>query len=139
MNHVRDRRRSRRHNSIQQHGIVSARVKPARDVSIINACAGGVLIDGLHRLLPNSRIEVQFSALAERSASLRGRVLRCAVSRLEASAIWYQAAIRFDHLLPWLYEEDRGWDPVLGDEMELVDSPRSAIIVVPSMTEALAT
>ena len=73
---------------------------------LINISAGGALIDTTHRLLPGSSVEL----LVERNhyrASVRGRVLRCAVVRVRPSAVCYRGAIGFDRCLPWFVEPER--------------------------------
>ena len=50
MKFTRDRRRSSRRHSINDHGIVHTRVRPGREVLLVNASAEGVLIDAAHRL-----------------------------------------------------------------------------------------
>jgi len=95
-----DRRRTPRWPSTGRHGIVSARARPGRDVQVIDVSAGGALIETAHRLLPGSAIELLL-ATAHRQTSIKGRVLRCRVARLGASAVWYRGAIGFDGPLPW--------------------------------------
>jgi PilZ domain-containing protein len=92
-----DRRTSPR-TSIEEHGIVSARVRPGHRVAVIDVSAGGAQIEGANRLLPGAAVDLQIET-AHRRATLRGRVLRCGVVRLRASSIWYRAAIAFDRQL----------------------------------------
>ncbi len=107
--------RTQRSESPHEHGIVSARVRPGLEVTVVNVSSGGALIDAAHRLLPGSGIELQLST-RERHVSMRGRVLRCSVARLYASQLCYRAAIGFDRHLPWLVEIDRGGYGLLGSE-----------------------
>jgi hypothetical protein len=115
MNNGDDRRRNRRAASIQDHKIVEARVRPGHDVSLVDISAEGALVDAAHRLLPGASIELQL-ATRDRRLSVRGRVLRCTVARLNASVVWYRAAIGFDRHLPWVLDRDRSGYPVLGPE-----------------------
>jgi hypothetical protein len=39
-------------------------------------------------------------------ASIRGRILRCAVVLLRPANVHYRAAIQFDSYLPWFVEAD---------------------------------
>jgi hypothetical protein len=98
-----DRRRAPRWPSAEQHGIGCARARPGREVRVIDVSAGGALIETAHRLLPGSAIELLL-ATSHRQTSIRGRVLRCRVARLDASTVWYRGAIGFDGPLLW-YDE----------------------------------
>lgn len=99
-----ERRRMRRHR-LHEHDITTARIKPGRQASLIDVCAGGALIETAHRLLPGSPIELHL-ATAERHVAMRGHVLRCTVVRLRASAVSYRGAIGFDGHLPGVREDD---------------------------------
>lgn len=111
-----ERRRARRRQTFDEHGVASARVRPGHDVALVNVSAGGALIETQRRLLPGSFIELQLTAGA-RSATLRARVLRCSVARLRASFISYCGAVGFDRDLPWFVDcEDIGY-PVPESEM----------------------
>ena len=93
-----DRRTSPR-TGIEEHGIVSARVRPGHRVAVIDVSAGGALIEGANRLLPGAAVDLQIETVHRRTA-LRGRVLRSAVIRLRSSSVCYRAAIAFDRQLP---------------------------------------
>ena len=67
--------------------------------------ASGALIETSHRLLPGNAVELQMEAKNGRMC-VRGRVLRCSVSKVRASWICYRGAIAFDRHLPWLHDED---------------------------------
>lgn len=95
-----DRRQSRRLESVDQHRIVSTRVRPGHRARIVDVSAAGALVETDYRLLPGAPIELQMQT-ATRDARVRGRVLRSAVAKLHASSICYRGAIRFDHQLPW--------------------------------------
>jgi PilZ domain-containing protein len=96
-----DRRAARRQHSIAEHGIVSARVRPGIEASVVNVSAGGALIETSQRLLPGTSIEICFDQ-EKRLPAVRGRVLRCAVTHLRPDQICYRGAILFDHRLSWL-------------------------------------
>ena len=99
-----ERRGSIRRSAPDDHGVVSARVRPGHHAALIDVSAGGALIETAHRLLPGAAIEVQLETSSSRE-SLKGRVLRCAVSGLRASAIHYRAAIAFERPLVWFAED----------------------------------
>lgn len=104
-----ERRRDERLQTVAQHGIARARVRPGHDVTLVDVAAGGALIETGRRLLPGSFVELLLSDGA-RSATVRGQVLRCAVARLCATAIAYRGAIGFDRDLSWfLAREGNGY------------------------------
>lgn len=98
----RRRARRRRHN---EHGIIAARVRPGIDVALIDVSADGALIETSRRLLPGTAVELQLETRQARAA-VRGRVVRCSVSRLRASSVSYRGAVSFDRTLPWLADEE---------------------------------
>jgi hypothetical protein len=102
---VDDRRRARRLPSLAEHGVASARVRPGQEVEVIDISAGGALVECARRLLPGTMIELLLTA-GGRSASVRGRVLRCAVFALQPSSVSYRGAIGFDKELPWFLDLD---------------------------------
>jgi PilZ domain-containing protein len=92
----------RRHFSrtgAEEHGIVSARVRPGHLVVVIDVSAGGALIEISRRLLPGSAVDLQIDTTL-RPTTIRGRVLRCAVIRLHSESVSYRAAIEFDRQWP---------------------------------------
>jgi hypothetical protein len=104
-----DRRRSVRHYRLEDHGIVTTRVRPGHRAVLINISASGALIETAHRLLPGASVDLHVERNNYR-ASVRGRVLRCSVVRVRAASISYCGAIGFDRCLPWFVEPD-GVDP----------------------------
>jgi hypothetical protein len=115
MNDSIDRRHALRHHTFDEHGIEHARVRPGREVLIVNVSSGGVLVETPHRLLPGSLIELHLRT-ADRRVSVRGRVLRCAVARLRADDLWYRGAIGFDLELPWFSDRhDSGHTVPIGE------------------------
>jgi PilZ domain len=102
-----DRRRARRHRTIHDHGIVSARVRPGREASLLDVSAGGALVETTYRLLPGSHIELHV-ATNECRASVRGGVLRCAVVAVQATDMRYRSAIGFNHQLSWFVDGEAG-------------------------------
>jgi len=100
-----DRRRAHRRQTLEEHGIVHARVRPGHEVVLVDVSAGGALLESARRLLPGALIELHL-ATPGRAVSLRGRVLRCAVARLRAAGVWYHGAIKFDRDLSWFHDHD---------------------------------
>jgi hypothetical protein len=105
-----DRRNSRR-AGIEEHGIVSARVRPGLIAVVIDVSAGGASIEMPQRLLPGAAVDLQFET-THRRTSLRGRVLRCVVTRLRPTAVSYRAAIAFDRQWPCFVESEWSEYPV---------------------------
>jgi hypothetical protein len=104
-------RRNFRRSGVGEHGITSARVRPGHLVAVIDVSAGGALIEMSRRLLPGAAVDLQFDT-AHRRTSLRGRVLRCAVTRLCPTAVCYRAAIAFDRQWPCFVEGEWSEYPV---------------------------
>ena len=96
-----DRRQARRLLQSDDHGIVSARVRPGHRAKLIDVSAGGALIETSHRLLPGAAVELHVETRSHRT-NVRGRVLRCAVVIVRPSWVCYRGAIGFDRQLPWL-------------------------------------
>jgi hypothetical protein len=118
-----DRRHTARRRTIEEHGIVQARVRPGRDVVVIDISAEGVLIESAHQLRPGSSVDLQL-ATREHHVAVRGRVLRCSIARLLASNVWYRGAIGFDRHLPWLLDEREAGYSLPNAEMRRHSSER---------------
>ena len=102
--HLLERRLSRRRQSVAEHGIVSARVRPGIDASVVDLSAAGALIETSHRLLPGSSVEICFDP-DKRQPAIRGKVIRCAVAQLGPDQVCYRGAILFDQRLPWMADD----------------------------------
>ena len=98
-----ERRRTTRRRD--DHGIVLARVRPGHEVTVLDVSSGGALVETRHRMLPGVVVELHLET-TERRTSIRGRVLRCAVSRLRSSSVSYRGAIGFDRHLPWFADDE---------------------------------
>lgn len=96
-------RRAFRRSGTEEHGIVSASVRPGHHAAVIDVSAGGALVDTGRRLLPGAVVDLLVEK-AEHRATLRGRVVRCAVVQLRSASVCYRAAIAFDRHLPWFAE-----------------------------------
>jgi hypothetical protein len=99
-----ERRQMRRHSHVDQHGITAARVRPGHVVRLIDVSAAGALVETNRRLLPGKHVELQVERGGEQT-SVRGRVLRCAVVKIQPTWIYYRGAIGFDRHLPWLLDQ----------------------------------
>jgi hypothetical protein len=72
-------------------------------VRLVDVSANGALIETAVRLFPGRVVELQVEK-AEQKVTLRGRLLRCTVTRLHSSSVCYRAALLFDDRLNWLDE-----------------------------------
>ena len=59
---VTDRRHAPRRRTLDEHGVVSARVRPGHEVALIDVSAGGALIECMRGLSPGSIIELHVTA-----------------------------------------------------------------------------
>ena len=100
-----DRRRAPRITAAAQHAIIGVRIRPGHEVTLVDVSAAGALFEGAHRLLPGTTIDMQLTTASRRVRS-RGLVVRCRVSRVWPSAIWYRGAVMFEQPLPWLTADD---------------------------------
>jgi len=99
-----ERRASARHPGGALRAL-QARIRPGHAAALIDVSAGGALVETGRRLLPNTFVEIHMQNESRR-ATLRGRVVRCAVVRVSPSAVHYRAAVQFDSYLPWFIEDD---------------------------------
>jgi hypothetical protein len=91
-----ERRRWPRKAGVDCAWLVGTRVRPGRDVSLLDLSRGGALVEGAIRLLPGAVVELQLLGHESRHV-VRGHVLRCAVSALDRRlGVHYRAAVRFD-------------------------------------------
>lgn len=86
---------------LSSHDSVGVSVRPGQAVTMIDQSAGGVLVESDRPLRPGAIVDIQIVAGAQRIVA-RGRVLRCSVSQLRVSRVWYRGAISFDKPLAWL-------------------------------------
>lgn len=94
-----ERRRFRRIGEAEQCAAAGARLRPGRDVSILNVSRGGACVEAASRVLPDTRVELQVTLSAWRWA-VGAHVLRCHVSALvEDQGARYRAALQFERLM----------------------------------------
>lgn len=101
-----ERRRTPRRGA-NEHGVVTAKVRPGHHVTLIDLSSGGALLEAERRLLPGTAVELQIHA-KDRQATLRGSVVRCSVVRVRPASVCYRGAIAFDRDLPW-FADDGGY------------------------------
>lgn len=74
----------------------AARVHPGREVIVVDLSRQGALVEGVWRLRPGARIDLQLETGAK-DTIVRGRVERCYVASLtDPAGVRYRAAIRFE-------------------------------------------
>ena len=118
-----ERRQMRRRQSVAEHGIASARVRPGIDAAVVNVSAAGALLETGYRLLPGTCIDVYF-ARDIRVPVVRAKVVRCTVAHVGPDRVAYRGAILFDRRLPWLAEENGHGYLVPGCERRFVQLRR---------------
>ncbi len=96
-----ERRNDRRLSSVDDHGVLSARIVPGHQARLVDISSGGALVDTPVRLLPGTNVEVRF-ATRHRQIDVRGKVVRCMVTRV--APLVYRGAVRFDRRLQ-LFED----------------------------------
>ncbi|MGE0705256.1 MAG: PilZ domain-containing protein [Vicinamibacterales bacterium] len=108
---TRERRRARRWPL--RGDATRVRLRGGQEARAVDIAPGGILLETNLRLRPGTTVDVVVTH-ADHSARLRGRVVRCHVSRLQASKVSYQGAVQFDEEAPWL-ALDAGGYPVLAE------------------------
>jgi len=76
--------------------LATARIRPGRELQVLNLSTNGMLVDGPLRLLPGSMVDVQLHGTARPT---RARVHRSAVSALGPGCLHYRAALTFERPL----------------------------------------
>lgn len=101
MNEVQaDRRKSPRSSDIVSYGLGGVRIRPGHHAEWVDVSSGGALLETTRRLLPGAAVDLLVETKAG-PAPVRGRVVRCSVSKLFPAAVWYRGAVEFDRHLPW--------------------------------------
>lgn len=100
-----ERRRHPRGRSVREHGVVTARVRPGIQTTLVDLSANGAALETERRLLPGRFVHIQLAG-PRGAFTARAKVLRNAVSYLTAGLIVYRCAVQFDRLL-WIDKEGR--------------------------------
>jgi hypothetical protein len=100
-----ERRRWPRQTYVDGRLPPSARIRPGDVVTLVNLSSGGALVESGLRLRWGTRCDVEW-AVDEGVISVAARVIRCFVARLDASAVRYRTALRFDVPVPQPAEQD---------------------------------
>ena len=108
-----ERRRATRVIFRDGHLPPAARVRPGSEVIVVDLSSTGALLEGHSRLRPGGRCELTL-ALASGDITVRARVARCFVARLErAAAVRYRTAVAFESLI----DLSPRWQLVTGYQM----------------------
>jgi PilZ domain-containing protein len=99
-----ERRTSRRLHRVEEHGIVTARVRPGHRAHLVDVSSSGAMIEISYRLLPGTSVELHLETDSTHTR-IRGHVVRCAVFRVRPSSVCYRGAIVFDRDLPWFVDD----------------------------------
>jgi hypothetical protein len=101
---AKERRALPRFREAMAHGISALRVRPGHHADLVDVSEGGALLETMHRLLPGTSVELHMETKSGKT-SVRGRVVRCTVSKLFPESVWYRGAVQFDRHLPWCIGE----------------------------------
>jgi hypothetical protein len=96
----RERRRERRRRSSAEHGVLAARIRPGHVAVLLDISTYGAQLETGRRLLPGSTVDLLL-ALPVGDLIVRGVVLRCSVTRVEAADVRYRGAVAFDRRIWW--------------------------------------
>ena len=91
-------RRGSRRRTTERCPWRAARLRPGRDVLLLDIGNGGALVEASSRMLPGAPVVLQL-LMPEGARCIRGRVLRCEVTALDpCRGVRYRGALRFDEL-----------------------------------------
>lgn len=90
-----ERRRSRRRTA-EPWPWRGARLRPGRDIVLLDIGNGGALVEASSRMLPGTPVVLQL-LMPEGARCIHGRVLRCEVAAIDpCHGVRYRGAVRFD-------------------------------------------
>jgi hypothetical protein len=92
------RRDPRQHPA--RHVGMAVHFKLGCDASVVDLSAGGILVETQQRLCPGAVVVMQLFD-HDCTTTVRGQVLRSAISRLLSARVWYRGAIQFASPLEW--------------------------------------
>jgi hypothetical protein len=91
----RDRRSTRRHCPEGDDSASRVRLRAGRELAVVDASPGGVLVEGDVRVLPGTHVDVHVVTVEGR-VLVRSRVVRAWVAALTPSRVTYRAAFAFE-------------------------------------------
>ena len=90
-----ERRRSLRRVVSADEPLSRARLRTGGQLLVLDASTWGALAESTERLLPGRHLDVHVVSVQGR-VLVRSRVVRAFVSRLQADAVYYRAALSFE-------------------------------------------
>ncbi len=95
-----ERRSSQRRTFAECAWLIAARLRPGRDIKLLDLSSGGALVEAAVRLLPGAPIVLHLIGIGC-AHTIRGTVLRCHVSAVDRSTgVRYRAALGFERSFP---------------------------------------
>ena len=108
----------------------AARIRPGREVVIVDLSCDGALVEGPWRFRPLSRCDVHLKVTGQ-DVHLRARIVRCFVARLERQEpVRYRTALAFDRAV----DLPERWDALDGYSFpaDLSESSFSGVVDTPT-------
>lgn len=107
-----------------------ARLFPGRQISLLNMSSGGAMVETWYRLLPGSRVLIQFLGINPRIA-VGAYIVRCSVREIDRErGLRYRGAVMFEQALQLAGMRIRS--RVGGDEIAHTDQTSAPSIIVRS-------
>ena len=92
------RRAVRRRRRVEEDGLLQVRIRSGHPALLVNISAGGALLESEGRSAPGTAIDLILER-RDRQFSIKGRVLRSAVTRVHSHGVSYEIAVAFDSQL----------------------------------------
>jgi len=108
----------------------AARIRPGRDVVIVDLSRDGALVEGPWRFRPLSRCDVHLQVTGQ-DVHLRARIVRCFVARIERQEpVRYRTALAFDRAV----DLPERWDALDGYSIpaDFSESSFSGVVDTPT-------
>ena len=99
-----DRRASRRRSLDEIPQVTSVKVQ-SEEVAVVNASRGGMLIECGIRLPPGTASQLEIHKM-DGSLRVRGRVVRCEVTRVSPERLHYRIAFAFSDNVDFITDEE---------------------------------
>jgi hypothetical protein len=95
---TRDHRAHVRRQPESVESLSHVRLRAGRELTVVDVCDGGLLVEGPVRLRPGTHVEVHVIT-REGRALVRGRITRASVVALSRDSVTYRAALAFERLV----------------------------------------
>ena len=99
-----DRRASRRRSLDEIPDVTAVKVQ-SEEVAVVNASRGGILIECGLRLPPGTASQLEILKM-DGPLRVRGRVVRCEVTRVSSERLYYRIAFAFSDNLDFISDEE---------------------------------